>query len=75
VAARVAAARARQVLRGVRSNAELEGERLETHATPDEAGRKLLFASRREAVPIPRAAVQECCGWRARSPIWRAPRQ
>jgi hypothetical protein len=43
VAARVAAARARQVLRGVRSNAELEGERLKTHATPDEAGRKLLL--------------------------------
>ena len=43
MAARVAAARARQVLRGVRSNAELEGERLETHATPDEAGRKLLL--------------------------------
>jgi magnesium chelatase family protein len=39
----VAAARARQVERGVRSNAELEGERLEHYATPDEAGRKLLF--------------------------------
>ncbi|MBA4052881.1 MAG: AAA family ATPase, partial [Erythrobacter sp.] len=29
--------------RGVRSNAELEGDLLESHATPDEAGRKLLL--------------------------------
>jgi len=43
VARRVAAARAVQVARGVRSNAELEGERLEAHATPDEAARKLLL--------------------------------
>ena len=47
VAARVAAARAIQSARlagsGRRSNAELEGELLETHATPDEAGRKLLL--------------------------------
>ncbi|MEO5707055.1 MAG: YifB family Mg chelatase-like AAA ATPase [Alteraurantiacibacter sp.] len=43
VAARVAQARAVQVARGVRSNAELEGEALERHATPDEAGRKLLL--------------------------------
>jgi magnesium chelatase family protein len=43
VAARVAAARQRAVARGVRSNAELEGELLEAHATPDEAGRKLLL--------------------------------
>jgi magnesium chelatase family protein len=27
----------------MRSNAELDGEALETHATPDEAGRKLLM--------------------------------
>jgi magnesium chelatase family protein len=31
------------VARGVRSNAELEGDLLESHATPDEAGRKLLL--------------------------------
>ncbi|MFC3100538.1 YifB family Mg chelatase-like AAA ATPase [Altererythrobacter lauratis] len=43
VAARVAQARARQTARGVRSNAELEGETLEAHATPDEAGRALLM--------------------------------
>ncbi len=43
VAKRVAAARARQSVRGVRSNAELEGDALEIHATPDEAGRKLLL--------------------------------
>ncbi|KLE34045.1 YifB family Mg chelatase-like AAA ATPase [Aurantiacibacter luteus] len=43
VAARVTAARARQVARGVRSNAELDGEVLERHATPDEPGRKLLM--------------------------------
>lgn len=43
VAARVAAARARQTARGVRSNAELDGEVLERHATPDEAGRALLM--------------------------------
>ncbi|OYW46842.1 MAG: AAA family ATPase [Sphingomonadales bacterium 12-68-11] len=43
VAARVAAARARQAQRGIRSNAELEGDALEAHATPDEAGRKLLL--------------------------------
>ncbi len=43
VARRVAAARGRATARGVRSNAELEGERLEAHATPDEAGRKLLL--------------------------------
>ena len=43
VAARVAAARARSTARGVRSNAELEGEQLDQYATPDEAGRKLLL--------------------------------
>jgi magnesium chelatase family protein len=43
VAARVRAARAKQVARGIRSNAELEGDTLEAHATPDEAGRKLLL--------------------------------
>ena len=42
VAARVARARECQAARGVRSNAELEGDALEQHATPDEAGRKLL---------------------------------
>lgn len=47
VAARVAAARARQTTRseatGARTNAELDGEPLERFATPDEAGRKLLL--------------------------------
>lgn len=43
VAARVAAAREVQVARGVRSNAELEGDALEAHASPDEAGRALLM--------------------------------
>ena len=47
VAARVAEARARQTARfeqtGARTNAELDGEALETFATPDEAGRKLLM--------------------------------
>ncbi len=43
VAQRVAAARAKAVERGVRSNAELEGERLETHAAPDDEGRALLM--------------------------------
>jgi len=43
VAARVAAARAHAGTRGVRSNAELEGDALETHAAPDEEGRALLM--------------------------------
>lgn len=47
VAARVAAARRVQTARLAgttrRSNAELDGDLLETHATPDEAGRKLLM--------------------------------
>ncbi|OYX67371.1 MAG: AAA family ATPase [Sphingomonadales bacterium 32-64-17] len=43
VAARVARAREVQVARGVRANAELEGDLLERHATPDEAGRALLM--------------------------------
>ncbi|MCA1661191.1 MAG: YifB family Mg chelatase-like AAA ATPase, partial [Novosphingobium sp.] len=47
VAQRVAAARARQTARsngnGARTNAELDGEALEAHATPDEPGRKLLL--------------------------------
>ena len=43
VAARVAEARERQAARGIRSNAELEGDLLEEHATPDEPGRKLLL--------------------------------
>lgn len=47
VGARVAAARRRQTLRlegtGKRSNAELDGDLLDSHATPDEAGRKLLM--------------------------------
>jgi magnesium chelatase family protein len=42
VAARVAAARALATQRGARSNAELEGETLERHAAPDEAGHALL---------------------------------
>ncbi|MEB3416602.1 YifB family Mg chelatase-like AAA ATPase [Alteriqipengyuania sp. WL0013] len=47
VAARVAAARAVQTARlegtGARTNAEMDGDTLEAHATPDEAGRKLLL--------------------------------
>jgi magnesium chelatase family protein len=47
VAARVAAARAVQTARmagsGKRSNAELDGDLLEQHGTPDEPGRKLLL--------------------------------
>jgi len=47
VAARVAAARARQAARlegsAMRCNAELDGEALETHATPQEDGRHLLL--------------------------------
>jgi magnesium chelatase family protein len=47
VRARVAAARSIQSSRsektGARTNAELEGDGLETFATPDEAGRKLLL--------------------------------
>ena len=42
VAQRVAAARSRAVERGVRSNAELEGDVLEAHASPDEEGRAFL---------------------------------
>ena len=46
VAARVAAARAVQTARlegtTMRTNAQLDGEMLEAHATPDEPGRKLL---------------------------------
>ncbi|WP_309752940.1 YifB family Mg chelatase-like AAA ATPase [Novosphingobium sp.] len=47
VGARVAAARKVQAARmegtGKRCNAELDGDRLELHATPDEPGRKLLL--------------------------------
>ncbi|WP_114521514.1 YifB family Mg chelatase-like AAA ATPase [Altererythrobacter sp. ZODW24] len=47
VAARVAAARTLQSTRlegtDMRSNADLDGDALEAHATPDEAGRKLLM--------------------------------
>ena len=43
VARRVAAARALARDRGVRSNAELEGDPLETYAAPDEPGRALLM--------------------------------
>lgn len=43
VAARVAAARALQTARGVRSNAELDGEALEKFAWPDDKGRELLM--------------------------------
>lgn len=43
VAKRVAAARAMAGERGVRSNAELEGDRLESHAAPDDEGRALLM--------------------------------
>lgn len=43
VAARVSAARNAGTARGVRSNAELEGEKLEQHAAPDEAGKALLM--------------------------------
>ena len=47
VAARVAAAREVQTARmngsGARTNAELDGDALEVHATPDEPGRKLLL--------------------------------
>ncbi|KWV91137.1 YifB family Mg chelatase-like AAA ATPase [Erythrobacter sp. YT30] len=43
VAQRVAAARSRATKRGVRSNAELEGDVLEEHAVPDDEGRALLM--------------------------------
>ena len=43
VARRVAAARSVQAERGVRSNAQLDGDKLEKHAAPDEAGRTLLM--------------------------------
>ncbi|HSG57535.1 MAG TPA: YifB family Mg chelatase-like AAA ATPase [Paracoccaceae bacterium] len=43
VAARVVAARNLQTSRGVRSNAELDGDVLELHATPDDAGKQLLM--------------------------------
>ncbi|WP_067732463.1 YifB family Mg chelatase-like AAA ATPase [Novosphingobium naphthalenivorans] len=47
VAARVARARQVQIARldgtGRRTNAELDGDLLDAHATPDEAGRKLLM--------------------------------
>lgn len=43
VARRVDAARARQLKRGVRSNAELDGEGLEKFAWPDADGRTLLM--------------------------------
>ncbi len=43
VAERVSKARQHQTSRGVRSNAELEGEALEEFAGPDEAGRQLLM--------------------------------
>ncbi|QIQ87839.1 YifB family Mg chelatase-like AAA ATPase [Erythrobacter sp.] len=43
VAARVAAAREVQKERGVRSNAELDGEKLERFGAPDEPGRALLM--------------------------------
>ena len=46
VAARVARARQAQTARlegtAMRTNAELDGDQLEAHATPDDAGRKLL---------------------------------
>ncbi len=43
VARRVARARAIATDRGVRSNAELEADRLERHASPDDAGRSLMM--------------------------------
>jgi magnesium chelatase family protein len=47
VAERVARARQVQTARaketGARTNAELDGDALEAHATPDDAGRKLLY--------------------------------
>ena len=43
VAARVTSAREQCAHRGVRANAELQGEALEQHAAPDEAGRALLM--------------------------------
>jgi len=43
VAARVAGARRRQTARGIRSNAELEGEALDEYATPTDDARALLM--------------------------------
>ncbi len=43
VKSRVAAARTAQKARGVRSNAELEGDKLEQYASPDNDGRELLM--------------------------------
>lgn len=43
VAARVEAARQRAIKRGVRSNAELEGEGLDLHAAPEDEARALLM--------------------------------
>ena len=43
VAERVAAAREKQTARGIRSNAELDGEKLEQYARPDDDARDLLM--------------------------------
>ena len=45
VAARVKSARMQATKRGVRSNAELEGDRLERHATPENEARGLLLTA------------------------------
>jgi len=74
VAAHVAAARAIQPARyagqPARSNAEADGKLLETAATPDEAGRKLLS----QAAESLRLSARGCCASRARSPILRVLR-
>ena len=77
VAARVAAARATQAARydghPARTNAEADGELLDTVATPDEPGQRLLAdAARRCACPP--AATTACSGSPARSPTWRERR-
>ncbi len=48
VAQRVAAARDLQTARGVRSNAELNGDALEKYAWPDDKGRELLMLAARK---------------------------
>ena len=76
VAARVAAARDVQTRRyegkGVRSNAEADGDLLDDVAGPDDAGRALLAQRGGVDERCRRADMAGCCALPAPSPIFRA---
>ena len=68
---RVLACRGRQLERQDKPNAALAGAELDRHCALDESGRELLLQPCAACAARP-ACCTGRCGWRARSPTWKA---